>query len=696
MAVEGRSASKEKNNKKKILLLLLLLLVIAIAIFKVTTHLSEKRGIKDKDLNYERLKIEREKEEAQKAKKEQENKEEPKIDEVIEEKQEPVVENVSNTNAEVEKQNSPEKKAEEKKIAKATKPADTKKNGQGKTSSTKKDNKSTDSKKENDKKEVKPEKSEEDKKENTEKPKDENSKDEEENKDKENNNSETPKENETPEKTKPTVFLRPKEITKGEKLTLENVKEVIGFEGNVAFNVLDVEENIKNFDSQQVAERTVKVKIDFVDEKYEDTEIEVTIRVTDRISYTVKYMQGDVLILTEEITGKIGQKLNIPKEIVKSKKTYIVENFEARPEILPEKGKTYIITVIEKKKEFAKGKAELTEYEKDGKKIYTLWVKGIKPPRYEDFNIKVDGTFKTPILPFKNGQSWYDANKLKEAHESHLDDEILCSGAVSANLLHWWLEQNQENVARYLEMNPDNAKLEGEENPWRNLNTYIDSFKGQNDSEIFNMYKLYFGNTGKTLWSDTAIDMFINGYRPSDQGATNTPTRYTKDSRGGFFHEVFGKEILTQRMHTGNTVQVFGNTVREELKKGHAMGITHKTFSSVYEHIVTLWGADFDEDGNIIGIYIADSDDQHEGYAGMKRYDVKVKNGKPVITTNTTPNTGSEVEYLHVLKLGTEKWDAYFKAKEATTENTMPEILPTSMIETARNVMSRVTEFLGI
>ena len=91
------------------------------------------------------------------------------------------------------------------------------------------------------------------------------------------------------------------------------------------------------------------------------------------------------------------------------------------------------------------------------------------------------------------------------------------------------------------------------------------------------------------------------------------------------------------------------------------MGLSHRTPSKKANHIITLWGADFDEKGKIIGIYITDSDDYSEANVGMRRLNVNNKDGRPAITASTKKNVGSNLEYIHTLSLGTDKWEKFFK-----------------------------------
>lgn len=301
------------------------------------------------------------------------------------------------------------------------------------------------------------------------------------------------------------------------------------------------------------------------------------------------------------------------------------------------------------------GKAIKTTYEDGERKITTLWVKGIKPVKFNTFNKERFNNYLMVTTGYQANNGWYDVNK----NANGISDRVLCSGAVASNILHWWIEQNKNYIDRYLRENPIRAVLPGENSVWKNLNHYISSYNNQHDSKIFEMFKLYYGNT-KGIWADTSVDFFINGYKPSLSGATNRPERFVRDNRGGFFYEVFGKNTLTKRFFSGD-YDDFSDAIKSELQSGNIMGLSHRTPSKKANHIITLWGADFDEKGKIIGVYVSDSDDYNEPEIGMRRLNVNNKDGKPVITSSIKKNIGINLEYVHSLSLGTDKWEKFFK-----------------------------------
>lgn len=306
-------------------------------------------------------------------------------------------------------------------------------------------------------------------------------------------------------------------------------------------------------------------------------------------------------------------------------------------------------------KDIPAGLAVKRTYIKDGNNITSLWVKGLNPPLISDFKKEKYGDYEILTTQYVPNRGWFDSNKTPSGE----NDRVLCSGAVASNMLHWWMEQNSSYINRFLNNRPDRYVLPGDVSVWKNLNTYLSSFEGPGNSKIFDMFKLYYGRTNG-IWADTSVDFFINGYKMSLTGATNSPERFVRDERGGFFNEVFGTNILTRRYFSGE-YQDFSDSVKAELQRGNIMGLSYRTGSKTSNHIITVWGADFDNTGKIIGVYVTDSDDYNEADVGMRRLNVNNKDGRPAITSSTNKNVGNNLEYIHVLSLGTSKWEEFFK-----------------------------------
>lgn len=297
----------------------------------------------------------------------------------------------------------------------------------------------------------------------------------------------------------------------------------------------------------------------------------------------------------------------------------------------------------------------------DGEIRTIIWVKGINGPvmgEGGDFHKEITqggkNTYVMYTVPYSSGDGWYDVNKTRSGGNTDIDKN-LCFAAVSSNMLHWWFDQNIENVDRYIEKNGDIIRAN------RKLSDLKTSFENPENSKIFELYKVLYGYNERGFYSDLLMDLFINGYTPNLKGGTNIESDdLIPNNNGGFFYDVFKGEKLTDRTYGGN-YESLSNLLKEILGNGGIVGLSHKVFSKS-NHIVTLWGAEYDLNGKLKAVYISDSDDQYERNVGMKRYEIRNVGGIAKISTNETDKSaGAEVGYLHILYQGTNRWNNYFR-----------------------------------
>lgn len=160
-------------------------------------------------------------------------------------------------------------------------------------------------------------------------------------------------------------------------------------------------------------------------------------------------------------------------------------------------------------------------------------------------------------------------------------------------------------------------------------------------------------------------DQFINGYKPKENGGTNDSEWDGKDliqngpvERGGFFYNVFGPDILTER-HIYDYVGSYSNVSKELqqfIREGKLVSLTYDTIASA--HVVTLWGVELDPSGNVSAVYFSDSDDPDQVKEGMRRYRVVNRNGDAFVTTDVKDNgAGSKISCLTVLSTGKDTWE---------------------------------------
>jgi len=297
----------------------------------------------------------------------------------------------------------------------------------------------------------------------------------------------------------------------------------------------------------------------------------------------------------------------------------------------------------------------------DGEIRTIIWVKGINGPLMGeggDFHKEIiqggKDTYITYTVPYSSGDGWYDVNKTTSGGNIDIDKN-LCFAAVSSNMLHWWFDQNIEYVDRYIEKNGDIIRAN------RKLSDLKTSFESPENSKLFELYKVLYGYNERGFYSDLLMDLFINGYTPKTTGATNIESDdLIPSNNGGFFHDVFKGEKLTDRTYGGN-YESLSNLLKSILGNGGIVGVSHKVFRKS-NHIVTLWGAEYDLNGKLKAVYVSDSDDQDERNVGMKRYEIRNVGGIAKLSTNETDKSaGAEVGYLHILYQGSDQWNNYFR-----------------------------------
>ena len=127
------------------------------------------------------------------------------------------------------------------------------------------------------------------------------------------------------------------------------------------------------------------------------------------------------------------------------------------------------------------------------------------------------------------------------------------------------------------------------------------------------------------------------------------------DSRGGFFYQVFGPDILTRRRYYDyiGSYETLSKDLQSFIAQGDIVTLTYDMGASA--HVVTLWGIEYDSDGNLCGVYFSDSDDSDK--QGMHRYRVINRNGIPYVTTDVRDDgAGSKVTCLTTLSVGEDAW----------------------------------------
>lgn len=298
------------------------------------------------------------------------------------------------------------------------------------------------------------------------------------------------------------------------------------------------------------------------------------------------------------------------------------------------------------------------EYEtEEGEKRTVLFVKGVKAPKLGengDFRKTEDHGYIDYKAPFEEGQGYFDVNKAPFGTNKEIDRN-LCFAAAASNTLHWYLQQNKKEIQDYIEVNGDVIRTVG-------ANTYslkemLNQDVEQQGSLIYQYFKEMYGNNETGYYTVPLMDLFLNGYTPKEDRKTNIEDKNLQpDARGGFLYGIIGTKPQTG-MQSVNSLSDLGNSLQHYLSNNFVVCLSYTTFS--YNHVVTLWGAEYDESGLLRAVYVTDSDDQDETGVetdvAMKRYVVKGKGNFSFLSNAISEEAnGARINSLQYLRFGGE------------------------------------------
>lgn len=298
-------------------------------------------------------------------------------------------------------------------------------------------------------------------------------------------------------------------------------------------------------------------------------------------------------------------------------------------------------------------------------KLNTRWIKGVIVNQDDFFHI-VDDDLDFYATVNSSGKGWYDINKEFDGR-----DTWLCSGIVATNMLHWWLEQNQDNIQKYLSFSDEKGVITLPNNQKKDIRDLRKTYEKDgyvDQSNFFDFIKTLFGT--KTLFPDKVLDTYINGYFFTNRPQANPQTKNRIKRSSGFFSEVFNEQKLTQINYIYNKNN-FTNVVKDAIENNKAMAVSYFGGSQGIGHVISIWGADFDSEGNVEAVYITDSDDNSKRIPdnnkkiGIIRYRViEDARGGVKLTSYKDENSGAKVANIYTLSLGQNLWDRYFDNHE--------------------------------
>ena len=282
------------------------------------------------------------------------------------------------------------------------------------------------------------------------------------------------------------------------------------------------------------------------------------------------------------------------------------------------------------------------------------------PPKRGDedaFKTEKWGDYVYEYAEEGQGEGWTDVNKIDQSGK----ERLLCYAAASANQLHWFFRVNQDKITQYLTKLDDATKKEV-------IASFMNSYHGQQDSYIYHTaFRSLFAPLSYAYHTDIVNDYVINGYPlPSQsqaEGFQNADQSLEKPDAGkyaGLFYSVFGGKKLTSRMGAGDYA-TFQSRLLGALKDGDSVALVHST-GSLATHIVTVWGAEVDDKGNLIAVYVTDSDNTDESYSyqALERKLIKNFAGAVKLSINVAnPNHGATIMELVTLEDGATHWNDF-------------------------------------
>lgn len=273
------------------------------------------------------------------------------------------------------------------------------------------------------------------------------------------------------------------------------------------------------------------------------------------------------------------------------------------------------------------------------------WVEGVQPSDQWEYE---DPVYR---MPWRQNCGWFDCNKLDARDTSPTGDGRTCWEASSSNLMHWWLNANRSYVERYLEYK---CRL----NPEFSIpSAYPDS----KHSEIYQGFKNRFGN--KSGYIVSGVNWFLSGICNRVMYPQDVP----EQENAGFFFDVFGRNSLVKQYGNGYmTKEEFNNAIKLARKQGMAVGLD--IFIQGGGHAINLWGAEFDEKGEVSTIYLVDNNDGNLGdwiYKAKIVYEQDASSGALFTYMKWVYNEDLKIKIMDLVLLdkGTSYWESFFKSK---------------------------------
>ena len=308
---------------------------------------------------------------------------------------------------------------------------------------------------------------------------------------------------------------------------------------------------------------------------------------------------------------------------------------------------------------------KLTQKKNEHPNVETRWVHGVEKPENGE---------KVPVLdesgnPMKdNGQTVYynsdyvtvwkenENTKFFNVRKLHFvmrdtmapycynsSDSNMCWAMTASNMLHWWVEQNKDLVNKY---NPDYNFL------------YTKGLKDNEEykkSKIAAVFRSNCINKGNEIRNGLEGFLFSSGHNP-----------FKKIENPKYFDKVFSKTNNIVTVETSYSKQEFERIVKNAFNSKKAIGLDISDGRNL--HAITLWGAAFDGDENIIAIYVVDNNNPNNemftyGIRYQKNIYADAEDNYPYLINYAVKKSGiyinKYIDRITTLDKGEEQWQKW-------------------------------------
>ena len=176
-------------------------------------------------------------------------------------------------------------------------------------------------------------------------------------------------------------------------------------------------------------------------------------------------------------------------------------------------------------------------------------------------------------------------------------DSKQCWAKTDSNMLHWWFVQNETNINQYITKKNITGDAVNMYKPFYTRG--LADNREHEKSSIANLFRKTCINKG----GDPAngLNWYLFGLNFGNAKTSSHPPALFKD--------VFNKANTPVARVTIRTKKEFEGVLEAALNSKKAVGLNRYGAQDNTQHAITLWGAAFDEDNNIIAIYVVDNND---------------------------------------------------------------------------------------